>query len=100
MKILHLSIIFLIGIGCSTVQACVYCPASPTSVQHQLVLQQALNQKLQETLKQQIQQSQDQHAQDLQIISLLISISIGLGCALMALVVIFLKNKSSGSKVT
>src|SRR5712692_4929891 len=91
-------LLLLIPVPNISIQYCIYCPANMTP-QQQSAFQQALNEKLRESLKQQIQQSQDQHAQDLQLISLLLAISIGLACGIVALAVVFLKNRPSRSKV-
>ena len=40
-----------------------------------------------------IQQNEEQHLHDLQVIVLLIGLSIGLGCVIIALVIILFKNR-------
>ena len=90
--VLCLTIMLVFSINIVSVQACTYCPAD-LSPQDSARFQQEFTEKTQEALKHQIQVNQDQRLQDLQIIVLLIAISIGLSCALIALIVIFFKNR-------
>ncbi len=57
------------------------------------VLQEALNEKRLELQSQQLKQNEEQHTQDSQIIMILIAITIALGCAVIALAIVFLKTR-------
>ncbi len=68
------------------------------AVIHSSDLQQGIIDNLQKSLDQQKQQNEKQHAQDLQIISFLLALSIGLACVVVALALVFLKNRRSLDK--
>ena len=99
MKTLYLSIILGIGmamfvIGNSHLSFAQNYGLPPSEqAEHSAILTQALLNATQHALQQQIQQNEEQHFHDLQVIVLLISLSVGLGCIIVALGVILFKNR-------
>ena len=98
MKILYLSIIIGLGIamlviGNSNLSFAQYGLLPSEKAEHSAILTQAVLNATSHALQQQIQLNEEQHFHDLQVIVLLIALSIGLGCVIVALVVILFKNR-------
>ena len=95
--VLCLAIMLVVSVNIVSVQAQDYGCHGTDCLKLQQALEQARANVSANQIKQQAEQMvelQNQHTQDSQIMILLISIIIGLSCGIIALIIIFLKNRT------